>query len=230
MSTYLLCASPIQGHIAPVIAIARDLVDRGHDVTVLTGSRFREAVVASGAAHRSLTGIADYDDRLMQDHLPDRDRHRGIAKLEYDVQTMFVRPVPDQFRSVERAIADLAPDAILAEGAFAGIVPLLLDDPATRPPIVGVGVIPLVQLSIDTAPAGLGLAPKPGAIGRLRNRVLNALVTKVIFRRTQALAQQIMRDLGRPGLDTFVFDSTRKCDRYLQLSPAEFEYPRSDLK
>jgi MGT family glycosyltransferase len=229
MSKYLLCASPIQGHVAPVIAIARDLVSRGHDVTVLTGSRFRDAVEAVGAGHVALTGIADYDDRVMQDHLPDRDRHKGIAKLEYDVQTIFVRPVAVQFRALEAAIAELAPDAVLIEGAFAGAVPLLLDDPASRPPIVGVGVIPLVQLSVDTAPAGLGLAPMPGPLGRMRNRVLNAFVTKVVFRRTQALADRMVRELGRPGLDSFIFDFTRKCDRYLQLSPAEFEYPRSDL-
>lgn len=229
MSKYLLCASPIQGHVAPVIAIARDLVSRGHDVTVLTGSRFRDAVESAGAGHIALTGIADYDDRVMQDHLPDRDRHKGIAKLEYDVQTIFVRPVAVQFRALEAAIAELAPDAVLIEGAFAGAVPLLLDDPATRPPIVGVGVIPLVQLSVDTAPGGLGLAPMPGPIGRMRNRVLNAFVTKVVFRRTQALADRMVRELGRPGLDSFIFDFTRKCDRYLQLSPAEFEYPRSDL-
>ncbi|MFE5670838.1 glycosyltransferase [Agromyces sp. NPDC056523] len=229
MSTYLLCASPIQGHAAPVIAIARDLVARGHDVTVLTGSRFRAAVEAAGARHRSLTGIADFDDRVMQDHLPDRDRHRGIAKLEYDVQTIFVRPVAEQFRAIETLIDELAPDAILIEGAFAGVLPLLLDDPTSRPPIIGVGVIPLVQLSVDTAPGGLGLAPRSDAVGRLRNRVLNAFVTKVIFRKTQALAQKTMRELGRPGLDAFVFDFTRMCDRYLQLSPAEFEYRRSDL-
>jgi MGT family glycosyltransferase len=229
MSTYLLCASPIQGHVAPVIAIARDLVSRGHDVTVLTGSRFRDAVEAAGAAHRPLTGVADYDDRVMQDLLPDRDRHRGIAKLEYDVQTMFVRPVPAQFDALERAVAELAPDAVLIEGAFAGALPLVLDDPASRPPVLGVGVIPLMQLSADTAPSGLGLPPMRGAVGRIRNRVLNAFVTKVVFRKTQALADRIVRELGRPGLDTFVFDFTRLCDRYLQLSPAEFEYPRGDL-
>ncbi|MBM7506010.1 glycosyltransferase [Agromyces aurantiacus] len=229
MSTYLLCASPIQGHVAPIITIARDLVSRGHDVTVLTGSRFRDAVLATGAEHLALTGIADYDDRRMQDYLPDRDRHRGIAKLEYDVQTIFVRPVAVQFRALEAAIAELAPDAVLIEGAFAGAVPLLLDDPATRPPIIGVGVIPLMQASVDTAPAGLGLAPRPGALGRTRNRLLNAFVRKVVFRKTQALADSIVRELGRGGLDSFIFDFTRMCDRYLQLSPAEFEYPRSDL-
>ncbi len=40
----------------------------------------------------------------MQDHLPDDDRHRGVGKLQYDIQTIFVKPVPDQFRAVEQAV------------------------------------------------------------------------------------------------------------------------------
>lgn len=229
MSTYLLCANPVQGHVAPIIAIARDLVARGHDVTVLTGSRFREAVEAAGAAHRALGGIADYDDRVMQDHLPDRDKYRGIAKLQYDIQTIFIKTVPDQTRAVEAAIAELAPDAILVDAAFAGAIPILLDGPASRPAVLAAGVIPLSQSSVDAAPYGLGLAPKPGALGRLRNRVLNLLVQKVLFRQTQRLANETMVALGRPKLGRFILDQSTLFDRFLQLSPAEFEYPRSDL-
>jgi hypothetical protein len=184
MSNYLLCSSPIQGHAAPVIAIARDLVERGHTVTVLTGSRFRGAVEAAGAAHRPLGGIADYDDRNIQDHLPERDRHRGIGKLQYDIQTIFIRPLPEQTRAVERAIAELSPDAILVEAAFAGIIPLLLDDPASRPPVIAVGVVPLSQSSTDVAPYGLGLRPSASFFGRLRNRALNLLIQRVVFRDT----------------------------------------------
>ncbi len=229
MSTYLLCSNPIQGHVSPIIAIARDLVSRGHTVTVLTGSRFRDAVLAAGADHRSLGGVADYDDRVMQDHLPDRDRYRGIAKLQYDIQTIFVKPVPDQFRAVEAAVTDLAPDAILAEAAFAGVLPLLLDDPASRPPIIAVGVVPLSQSSRDVAPYGLGLAPDASRLGRLRNRALGVVVQKLLFRKTQQLADDTMRSLGRPRMSDFVLDFSRLFDRFLQLSPAEFEYPRSDL-
>lgn len=229
MSAYLLCANPIQGHAAPVIAIARDLVARGHEVTVLTGSRFRDSVEAAGARHRSLPGIADFDDRVIQDHLPDRDRYRGIAKVEYDVQRIFVHPLAAQFRALEALVEELAPDAVLVEAAFMGVLPMLLDHPASRPPIIAVGVIPLSQQSVDTAPGGLGMAPRSGALGRLRNRVLNAVITKVVFRKTQALADGTLRELGRPALPQFLFDATELCDRFLQLSPAEFEYPRSDL-
>jgi UDP:flavonoid glycosyltransferase YjiC (YdhE family) len=106
---------------------------------------------------------------------------------------------------------------------------LLLDDPASRPAVVAVGVIPLSQSSTDAAPYGLGLAPRSDAIGRLRNRALNTLVQKVLFRQTQKLANEIMVSLGRPELSNFVMDMSRLFDRFLQLSPAEFEYPRSDL-
>ncbi len=229
MSDYLLCATPIQGHVAPLVAISEHLVSRGHRVSVLTGSRFRDAVTATGAQHRTLGGIADFDDRVMQDHLPERDRHRGIAKLRYDIETIFIRTVPDQARAVEAAVAELAPDAILVDAAFAGILPTLLEDPAGRPPVLAAGVIPLSQSSTDAAPYGLGLAPSASAMGRVRNRALNALVQQVLFRKTQQLANRTMAELGRPGLPSFVLDLSRLFDRFLQLSPAEFEYPRRDL-
>ncbi|WP_157421717.1 glycosyltransferase [Agromyces sp. Leaf222] len=232
MSNYLLCSNPIQGHVAPIIAIARDLVERGHTVTVLTGSRFRDAVEATGAAHRSLGGIADYDDREMQDHLPDRDRYRGIAKLQYDVQTIFIRTVPDQFAAVESAIEECAPDAILVEAAFAGVLPLLLDGRrgvVTHPPVLAVGVLPFSQSSADVAPYGLGLLPRPGVLGRVRNRLLNVLVQRIAFRATQRLANELMHSLGRPSLPSFVLDLSRVHERFLQLGPSGFEPPRRDL-
>ncbi|MDQ0893625.1 glycosyltransferase [Agromyces ramosus] len=229
MSNYLLCSSPIQGHVAPMIAIARDLVGRGHTVTVLTGSRFRAAVEAVGAAHRSFAGIADFDDRVIQEHLPERDHHRGIGRLQYDIQTIFVKTVPEQTRALERAVARLAPDAILVESAFAGVVPLLLDGPSSRPPVLAAGVVPLSQSSADVAPYGLGLRPSASFFGRLRNRALNLLVQRVLFRDTQRLANRVMHEVGRPDLSSFVLDQSRLFDRFLQLSPAEFEYPRRDL-
>jgi hypothetical protein len=41
MATLLLPSSPIYGHLVPMLAVARALVDRGHDVTVLTGTKYR---------------------------------------------------------------------------------------------------------------------------------------------------------------------------------------------
>jgi UDP:flavonoid glycosyltransferase YjiC (YdhE family) len=227
MSTYLLCATPIQGHVSPIVAIAAALVTRGHAVTVLTGSRFRNAVEDVGALHRSLGGIADYDDRELE--ADDDDDSRSLRAFQQGVQMIFIDPIPEQTHAVERAIADLAPDAILVDAAFAGAIPLLLDDPSARPPVLAAGVVPLSQSSADVGPYGLGLPPSTSSVGRLRNRALNLLIQKVFFRGVQRHADGILEELGRPRLDGFVLDFSRMFDRFLQLSPEEFEYPRRDL-
>jgi UDP:flavonoid glycosyltransferase YjiC (YdhE family) len=72
------------------------------------------------------------------------------------------------------------------------------------------------------------MRPLGGPIGRLRNRAANAAVRHAVFRSTQRLASRLVADAGGT-LTTFVLDYSTLCDRYIQMGPAEFEYPRSDL-
>ncbi len=228
MSTFLLCATPVHGHVTPVLGIGRSLAARGHRVVMLTGSRFADQVRDAGLEFRPLRGIADFDDRDVDAYLPDRNRYKGIARAQYDIQTIFITPIPDQFASVTAAINEVAPDALLVDGAFAGVTPLLFGD-APRPPIVAVGVTPLSQSSADVAPFGMGLPPSPGVVGRLRNRTLGFIANRVIFRETHRLARRILGDLGVRRVPGSVMDVSRSFDRFLQLTPAELEYPRSDF-
>ncbi len=59
MATYLLGATPLYGHVAPILGIGRHLAAQGHSVTMLTGSRFRGAVEAAGIRHVALAAEAD---------------------------------------------------------------------------------------------------------------------------------------------------------------------------
>ncbi|WP_368496301.1 nucleotide disphospho-sugar-binding domain-containing protein [Herbiconiux sp. A18JL235] len=228
MSTYLVCSSPIHGHVVPMLTAAAHLVGRGHRVVVLTGARFAGRVRGIGAEFRPLEGIADFDDRDVPSYLPDRERYRGLAQAQYDIQRIFVSTIPDQYRAVSRVLAEVRPDAVLVDGAFAGVAPLLLGE-GPRPPVVALGVTPLAQSSRDVAPAGTALPPSASPLGRVRNRMLGLLARKVLFRKTQRLAQSLFAELGVDRLDLFVMDISSAFDRFLQLSPAEFEYPRSDL-
>ncbi|MWB99690.1 nucleotide disphospho-sugar-binding domain-containing protein, partial [Agromyces seonyuensis] len=229
MTAYLLCATPFQGHVAPVLEVGRRLVAAGHRVAVLTGSRFGEDVRRIGAEHRALDGPADFDDRAPEDLLPDRARYRGLARFEYDLIQAFATPLPAQSKSLDAAIAEVRPAAVLAEPGFTGVLPLLQRDRPTRPPVLGLGVIPLAQVSVDTAPFGLGLRPTRSALGRARNRALNALVTRVLFARLAKLVDAELVELGGHPLEGFALDPSRLYDRYLQLSAESFEYSRSDL-
>jgi len=228
MATYLVCSSPIHGHVVPMLTAARHLVERGHRVIVLTGGRFAGRVTEAGAEFRPLSGNADFDDRDVPSYLPDRDRYRGLAQAQYDIQNIFVKPIPAQYRAVQQILDTERPDAVLVDGAFAGVAPLLLVD-RPRPPVIALGVTPLAQASRDVAPTGMALAPSTTAPGRLRNRMLHLLARRVLFRRTQKIAEGIFAELGVTHLDLFVMDLSSAPDRFLQLCAADFEYPRSDL-
>jgi UDP:flavonoid glycosyltransferase YjiC (YdhE family) len=49
MAKIIVTASPLQGHVAPLAAIAADLTGRGHEVLFYTGARFEELVRRTGA-------------------------------------------------------------------------------------------------------------------------------------------------------------------------------------
>lgn len=228
MASYLICSTPVHGHASPMAAIGAHLVSRGHRVIMLTGTRFAEKIESAGMEFVALEGRADFDDRDAASYLPDRDRYRGLAQAQYDIQNIFVATIPAQYRTVRAVLERERIDAVLVDGAFAGVSPLLLS-PEPRPPILAVGVTPLTQLSRDTAPAGLGMAPSSSAVGRIRNRALNTLARRVLFRDTQRAAQAAFAEIGAPRSSLFVMDISGAFDRFLQLGPASLEYPRSDL-
>ncbi|WP_165065716.1 glycosyltransferase [Marisediminicola senii] len=228
MATLLVCSTPAYGHVAPMLRIAEYLVTRGHRVIMLTGSAFEKRVVAGGVEFRSLTGIADVDTAAVFAKTPDRSRRRQLARLQGDMQELFVRTIPDQLKAVTEVIENDEPDAILVDSTFTGIMPLILGG-KRRPPIIGAGVIPLTQTSRDVAPFGLGLAPGPGPFRRLRNRVLTLAMQRVVFRKTQQAAERMALRLGATTPAPFVLDVSTTFDKFLQLAPKEFEYPRRDL-
>lgn len=49
MARLLFGITPIDGHVAPMVTIAAELVRRGHEVRAVTGGRFLQQVRAVGA-------------------------------------------------------------------------------------------------------------------------------------------------------------------------------------
>ena len=228
MARYLLASSPIHGHVAPMTNIAAALVRAGHRVRFLTGEHFREPIEAVGAQHVALPAAADYDARDLDAAFPGRTERSGLRKLTFDVRYTFVEPMRAQAEALW-AMLDAEPvDAILAELAFLGVLPLLVD-PRPRPAVICVGITPLTLFSRDTAPFGLGLPPSSSAAGRVRNRLLNLLVRRAIFGPNQRRLNRTLREMGLTDSPAFFLDWPRLADRLLQLTVPGFEYPRSDL-
>ena len=229
MAEILIAACPPVGHVAPLLNVARGLV------TAVTGSPSSPRPgTPARCGHRAprlqpLPYGADYDDSSFDADLPGRAETSGIARVNFDVKHVFVRPLPHQAAAIEELMADNHFDAILPDAFFLGILPMLLGDQLSRPPVLTYSTTPLFLSSRDTAPGGTGILPAGGWLGTLRNRALNLLSQKVLLRASHRSAATMLEALGLPKLPVFVLDSAILADRLIVPTIPEFEYPRSDL-
>jgi UDP:flavonoid glycosyltransferase YjiC (YdhE family) len=236
MTRVIIAATPVYGHVAPLKSIAADLVSRGHHVTFLTGSAFKNFIEGTGASFVPLVGNADFD---MADCAAFPGRLQippGPPQIDFDIRHLFVDPIAEQHRALQALLKDAdeeqpnEPVVLLHDTVFMGMWPVLLGAPGRRPKgVIGIGVTPLPLTSIDTAPFGLGLAPDNSEAGRLRNRDLNAAVVSEVFVAAQTHLAKVLRDAGATTAPPFVFDGMVSLpDCFLQLSVSALEYERSD--
>jgi UDP:flavonoid glycosyltransferase YjiC (YdhE family) len=230
MASLVICSTPVHGHVTPLLSVARHLVAAGHDVRFLTGARYREAVEAVGAQWLALPAEADYDDRDMDAAFPERVGRSGVDGVRWDLGHIFLEPAPAQLAAVDAAIAERSVDVVLAESLFFGAMLLLGRPRSRRPAVVNLGIVPLGVRSRDTAPFGLGIPPRPGALGRARNALLRVSAERILFGGLHREARRMMaREVGG-HLATHVMDYPSAADAVAQFTVAEFEYPRSDLR
>lgn len=221
MASIIVCSGPHDGHVSPMLGVARRLIDRGHRVRFLTGPAYQEAVRAVGAEFVPLGAGAEYT--------PPASSAKGIAAVREGVRVLVIEPARGQFEALSAAIQAEPTDLVLAEVTFVGagtLSGLPLED---RPPVIACGILPLTLSSADCAPFGLGLAPGRGPAARLRNRALNWLVEKILLRDSDRQVDAIMRELTGVGLEgLFMLDWPRRAELIAQFTVPEFEYPRSD--
>lgn len=225
MANILIGTMGFVGHINPGLPIARRLVERGHTVWWYTTRKYQSKIEATGATYVPMQAGLDFDDADLDAILPGRQQRQGIAQLKYDIKQVFLATIPGYAEDLEAVTAVFQPDVLLVDNAFGAANVLHY---RTGVPWAAFGVMPLSLPSRDTAPMGLGLLPDASLLGRLRNRALNVLMNKVVFREVNAYKNTLLTGLGLPASNEGVFDSTSPF-LFLQSTDPAFEYPRSDL-
>jgi MGT family glycosyltransferase len=230
VSSFLLCSPPVYGHLAPLVDVGRALAERGHDITVLTGAKYRELVVGAGLRFVPLPTDVDFDDADLEDRLAAASAARGIAAVREGIIAMFVTAIPSQYRALQAVLRDERFDAVLGEATFTGLAPYLARPPGERLPVLGIATTPVTLASIDAAPFGAALAPIRGPLGRLRNRVLMTALRPVLTLPLRRAVDAALAEVGAPASQTDTFDFAYRCfDTLFQMSVADLEYPRREL-
>ncbi|SEF22361.1 nucleotide disphospho-sugar-binding domain-containing protein [Variovorax sp. NFACC27] len=231
MARYLIAATPLPGHVLPMLAIAQHLVGLGHEVRVHTASRFRAQAEATGAGFVPFEAAIDFDHHELDQRFPQRQRLPSAhAQLCFGLKHFFADAMAAQRSGLRSILRDFAADAIVVDTMFCGTFPLLLGPREERPAVVGIGISALPLSSCDTAFFGTALPPSATAEGRVRNRAMNANLRQAMFGEVQRYFDALLTCAGLPALPEFFVDAMVKLpDLYLQLTSESFEYPRSDL-
>jgi UDP:flavonoid glycosyltransferase YjiC (YdhE family) len=231
----LVASVPIYGHVEKLRVVAADLVQRGYQVSFLTGSVFQKSVEKVGARFIALEGTADFDASDISKLWPEREiLPAGPEQLCWDLKHVFIDHMPDQYWAVQHFLAGVyskgaGPVIMVQDTMFLGAIPLLLGAPGIRPAaVISIGITPIVLSSIDTAPFNSGLPPDSSEAGRIRNIAMRES-SRQMLSGPQNLWVQNLKRLKATDTSGFFFDLLVTLpDRYLQLSIEELEYPRSD--
>jgi UDP:flavonoid glycosyltransferase YjiC (YdhE family) len=227
MPRFLIATLPADGHLSPLLPLARELTRRGHDVFWMTGAAKRARVEATGAAFLPFLDTPELDYGNLDAAFPERAAQKGVARFKFDMREIFIKMVPRQISDLERHVANVQPDLLVVEPAFGGAAAAI--EARCGLPWATFGIGALMMPSADAPPFGLGLKPMRGPLGRARNRALNTLIDRTLFRAVDADYRAMCAQIGMAPHPQGLFGTSLSPHLYLHPSVPSFEYPRSDL-
>lgn len=218
MSRFLLYTNPLLGHVYPTVPTLLELRERGHEVAVYTAAAATEPLERLGLTVRR---VAPELERIESD---DWKARTPLGAQKRDVATLVHRArfeAPD----LERAIEAERPDALLVDVTAFGASTV-----AERSGLPWAHVVhfPVPVPSRDVPPYGLGLAPRPDAVGRIRDAVARRLVLGLLERTVLPPLNELRGSVGVPPLSDASEYFARTAPLVLYYSAEPFEYPRSD--
>jgi MGT family glycosyltransferase len=218
---YLFAIVDGGGNVPPELSAARRLVDRGHLVTVLAEDSVAGEVQATGATLRRWVHAPNRPDRRPE-HDPARDWECRYPwqLIERLTTTLLVGPAPGYADDVRDAIVDTRPQLVICSMFCLG--GMVAAEAAGLPFDVQLpNVYPLPAKGLP--PFGIGLQAARGAIGRLRDRALNAFVERLWDRKGLVGLNAVRQLHGVTPLPHFL-DQLRHARRQLVLTSAAFDF------
>lgn len=229
-------ALPFISHLTPMRTIAQHLVALGYQVTVITGGALRHSIEDIGATCFVPAAWKDFEESSLAAKAPTFPALIGpVPGVNFMASRFFMNAIPIEFDAVQEVLASSQaenpskPVILLPESSFLVSLPILLDAPGLRPKgVISVGNIPILTISVDTAPPWSGLLPDSSPEGRLRNEALNKTVLETCAPLHTEL-NKILKGLGAKELEQFRQNAVLNLSTiFLQLCPESLEYPRSN--
>jgi len=226
MARFVMMTRPSAGHVAPAMPIAGRLVQRGHELVWITGTKYREMVENTGARFHPRPSAIDPGEKTLYDFYPPLKKLKGIAQVKWYIKHVFLDACALEIEAIETVLKDFPADILIGDSATFGVY---FKSELGGPPSAAISLLPLGIPSCDTPPFGMGLVPKQNSIAKIRNQILNLIVHHVLLRDVSTYANGILNGLGlQPLNQPLLYAMPGKASLIMHISTPAFEYPRSD--
>jgi MGT family glycosyltransferase len=219
---YLVALVDGGGTVPPELGAVRRLVDRGHNVMVLTEASTLDEVRATGATPMSWTNAPNRRDRSAAND-PWRDWEvKSVPKL-FDrlIETQLVGPAPRYCADVTAAITEARPDAVLcSQFAFGAMVAAEAAAVPFAVPMPNIYMLPAKNLP----PMGIGFRPAHNVIGRIRDRIVGGFSTRLWDKKGLPGLNDLRSSVGLVPVAHF-WDQVHRADAELIMTSAAFDFP-----
>ncbi len=227
MARILIATTPADGHLNPMVALARELVNRGHTVWWYTGKVFQRKIELLGANYKPMQAAYDFGGMGREEAFPQTKGLQGVSAFIKSLKSIFIEQAPKQMEDILKLLEEFPADLLIGDDMCYG---LGFVHEKTGIPLVNISNSIYIYSSKDTAPIGLALPPDNSLLGQIRNIVLNFCSDRIILRELKTYIDHTRARVGLSPINKSTLDSiSQPPNLYLLGTVPEFEYPRSDL-
>jgi UDP:flavonoid glycosyltransferase YjiC (YdhE family) len=222
----LIANVPLDGHFNPLTGLAKHLQHMGCDVRWYTSGVFSDKLNELAITHYPYIKAKEINGHNLADMIPGIQAAPGPEKGRLYLKNLFIDRASEYFEDIKDIYSIFRFDLFLADSMFSALPYVKYQ---ILVPTVAVGVIPLIEDSVDTAPAGRALAPAQNE----ETRIAYAEMYRQKYSGIAELIELYKSDLKRYDISvkgSFIFDSLiKEADVYLQIGTPNFEYTRTDI-
>jgi MGT family glycosyltransferase len=216
---------PADGHFNPLSVLAKHLQQSGADVRWLSSRLYQQKIEKLGIQYYPLVKTLDINASNIADYVPEIRTNDAFKRITlYRIQ--YAKRSIEYYEDIKDLSTIFPFDCVITDSLFPAIpfIKALLNVP-----VIAIGVVPLAEHSIDTAPYGLGLLPP---VNEEQQKAYQKLYLEMPekFKEATDIFEHLLTNESVPYKRSTIENTIiNSASLYLQIGVPKFEYKRSDL-
>lgn len=222
----LFACVPTDGHFNPLTGLAKYLREQGCDVRWYASSIYKDKLQRMDIPYYPFVKAPDINGNNLHQLVPEIKTAGGVEKSILYQKHLFAGHAIENYDDI-RQIHESFPFELMIADSMYHVIPFVRYK--MQVPVLSIGIIPLAEDSVDTAPYRSGLTPPENDTVRAEYAALHQKMQN-LFKAPASIFTDILQAYDIPFRPSSPVDILIKsADLYLQIGSPGFEYKRSDL-